>query len=405
MMKREMLGSGNVRKLATRQWTGSVWYRDERGRKRREVFTGTTRKEVSTKLTDFVLESEGEEFIKDDRPIRLRDSMQKWLELFKFPSVERTTYDRCECTAQSLIYPWLGRKMVVNITAADITRLLNQRMNEGYAYTTVKKIYHVLGEYFRYLVEQGVIEKNPMASVPMIKKANFFSAQGREVMAVCDTVTVFTPNEIERLKIEAEKRWGNGKRFYQQAGAYVLLLNTGLRTGELLGLLNSDIDLTNRVLYVRRGVKEIEKRDGVEPIGGREVKVGKLKSATSKRAVPLNDTAIAMIHDLRQEFYFGEDSPLVCDEKGGYTRPVNFRKRFYRLLRGAGIEKKGLHSLRHTFASCLINGKRQEDGSTASLSPKQVADLLGHSTSQITEMYYVKRDLARLEGITDAFNL
>lgn len=404
-MKRELLGSGNVRKLAARQWTGSVWYRDERGEKRKEVFTGATRKEVSSKLTEFFLESEGECFNTDERTKRLQNSMQNWLELFKFPSVERTTYDRCECTAQSLIYPWLGKKIVEEITAADIKRLLNQRMNEGYAYTTVKKIYHVLGEYFRYLVEQEIIVKNPMASVPMIKKANFFSAQGREVMAVSDTVTVFTPKEIELLKMEAGKRWGSGKRFYQQAGAYILLLNTGLRTGELLGLLNSDIDIKNRVLYVRRGVKEIERRDGVEPIGGREVKVGKLKSATSKRAVPLNETAIAMIQDLRHEFYFGEDSPLVCDEKGEYTRPVNFRKRFYRLLRGAGIEKKGLHSLRHTFASCLINGKRQEDGSMASLSPKQVADLLGHSTSQITEMYYVKRDLARLEGITDAFNL
>ena len=38
------------------------------------------------------------------------------------------------------------------------------------------------------------------------------------------------------------------------------------------------------------------------------------------------------------------------------------------------------------------------------LSPRQVADLLGHSTSQITEMYYVKKDTTRLQGITDGFN-
>ena len=63
------------------------------------------------------------------------------------------------------------------------------------------------------------------------------------------------------------------------------------------------------------------------------------------------------------------------DEHGNYTRPVNFRKRYYRILAAAGIEKKGLHSLRHTFASSLVNGIKQEDGSIKSLTPRQVADL------------------------------
>ena len=63
-----------------------------------------------------------------------------------------------------------------------------------------------------------------------------------------------------------------------------------------------------------------------------------------------------MIQDLRKEAYFGENTPLVPDEHGDYTRPVNFRKRYYRILAAAGIEKKCLHSLRHTFASNLVNG-------------------------------------------------
>ncbi len=62
------------------------------------------------------------------------------------------------------------------------------------------------------------------------------------------------------------------------------------------------------------------------------MKVGKSKSASSKRDVPLNSTALAMIGDLRKERYYSEDSPLICDEKGNHTRPVNLRKRFYRIL-------------------------------------------------------------------------
>ncbi len=103
--------------------------------------------------------------------------------------------------------------------------------------------------------------------------------------------------------------------------------------------------------------------------------------------------------------YFGENTPLVADENGGYTRPVNFRKRYYRILKSAGIEQKGLHSLRHTFATNLVNGIKQADGSIKSLTPRQVADLLGHSTSQITELYYVKKDTSRLNGITEGFEM
>ena len=146
-----------------------------------------------------------------------------------------------------------------------------------------------------------------MLGAPMIKKINFFAAQDKEYLPTCDTVTIFTPEEIEAFKKEAFKICvTRGNRFYQQAGAYILMLNTGLRVGELAGLLNEDIDLENRVLHVRRSVKEVYHR---------------------------------------------------------------------------------------------------EDGSIKSLSPRQVADLLGHSTSEVTEMYYVRRDTTRLKGITQGFDL
>ena len=57
------------------------------------------------------------------------------------------------------------------------------------------------------------------------------------------------------------------------------------------------------------------------------------------------------------------------------------------------------------FATNLVNGIRKPDGTIKALTPRQVADLLGHTTSQITEMYYVKKDTARLSGITDDFNI
>jgi len=231
------------------------------------------------------------------------------------------------------------------VTSTDIKMLLNRAMTEGYVYTTVKKIHQALNEYFRYLSEQELVAKNPMTGAPMIKKSNFMASQGKENLPTCETVTVFTEEEIEGFKKECFRCYeNNGRRVYQQATAYLLMLNTGLRAGELLGLLNRDIDVENRVMHIRQGVKEIERRDGTAATSGREMKVGKLKSASSKRDVPLNSTALAMIEDLRKERYYSEDSPLVCDEKGNHTRPVNLRKRFHRIQDAAGIEQKGLHA-------------------------------------------------------------
>ena len=405
-MQKKLLTNGNAFKRTDGRWCGVVWYMDESGERKRKSFSGTTKQEVNKKMTEYIAEFDKMVEASDESKKTLRDSMQNWLQVFKFPSVERTTYDRLECTAKNQIYAILGDKVVGNIKSADIKNLLNHWMNAGYAYTTVKKVYVILNEYFRYLMQQELIQKNPMQSAPMIKKANFMAAQGKENLPTNETVTIFTPEEIAKLKEEASKQYATGKKLYKQAGAIFLMLNTGLRTGEVLGLLNSDIDLENRVLHVQRGVKQRNVRDGYEQVGPKtEMVVGKLKSASSKRDVPLNDTAIQAIKEMREEIYLGEDFPLIPDINGNFLKPERFRRRYYRLLDGAGLEHRGLHSLRHTFATNLVNGVKQPDGTILSLTPKQVADILGHSTSQITEMYYVKKDTTRLNGLTDAFSI
>ena len=84
-----------------------------------------------------------------------------------------------------------------------------------YAYPTVKKVHILLNEYFRYLTEEGFIQKNPMQSVPMMRKANFLAAQDKECVPEQESVTVFTPTEIAKFKREAFATFANGKRKYQ----------------------------------------------------------------------------------------------------------------------------------------------------------------------------------------------
>ena len=161
-----------------------------------------------------------------------------------------------------------------------------------------------------------------MAAALIIKKLNFIASQGKEDLPIFETVSISTPDEIVKFKAEALRIWGNGTRIYQQAAAYTLMLNTGLRTGEALGPLNSDIDLENQVIHLQRGVKEVSRREGTESTSGREVKIGKLKSTSSKRDVPLNQAAVDAILDLRAEWYFVEDASIIADEHEGYTRTV-----------------------------------------------------------------------------------
>ncbi len=404
-MRRKLLTNGNVFKRTDGRWCGVVWYMDEQGNRKRKSFSGTTKQEANKKITSYITEFENTIEESDESKKLLKDSIQNWLETFKFPSVERTTYDRIECTAINQVYPILGDKVVGDIVAADIKNLLNHWMNEDLSFSTVKKAYVLLNEYFRTMYLEEMINKNPMDNVEMIKKVNFLSAQGKENLPECETVTIFDEDELKRFKKEIYATYSNGERKYKQAAAYILMLNTGLRPGEALGLKNSDIDLDNKQMHIQNSVKEIYNREGTKATGGRTSKVGKTKTKTSKRTVPLNDTAIKAIKELREEHYFGEDTPLICDENVNYTKPVNFRKRFYRILNSANIETKGLHSLRHTFATNLVNGIKQPNGTIKALSPKQVADILGHTTSQITEMYYVKKDTSRLNGITDGFEI
>ena len=405
MALKKLLNNGTVYKHNDNRWGGMVSYHDEQGVYRRKSFCAPTKKAVLKKIGDYIEAFKREVAEADETKKPLRKSMQKWLDVFQYGTVERATHDRKEDCAKRYIYPRIGDLIISEVAAADLSGILSQMMIEGYAHSTVKHVYSLLNEYFRYLCYEDYIPKNPMAYVRMIKKANFLAAQGREIIARSDAVTVLTDEEIRRLREAVFTRNRKGALKHQQAAAYLLMLNTGLRTGEALGLLNSDIDLDKRALSVTRAVKEVSKRDKDGTVCGTELIVGGMKTAASKRAIPLNSTAIEMILILRTERYFGADSPLISNQVGDFTRPSTFRSRWYTLLDFAGISHKGLHSLRHTFATRLINGVEDENGNLKTLTVKQVADLLGHTTSSVTEKYYVRREPDKLCGITDEFEL
>jgi len=110
-MQKKLLTNGNAFKRTDDRWCGVVWYMDEHGERKRKSFSGTTKAEVNKKITQYIAEFEQQVFDSDESIKKLEDSMQNWLQVFKFPSVEQTTYDRSECSAKNQIYPLLAKRL------------------------------------------------------------------------------------------------------------------------------------------------------------------------------------------------------------------------------------------------------------------------------------------------------
>jgi hypothetical protein len=117
-----------------------VRYKDEYGVTRRKSFSSKKKKTLQAKITEYVANFQEQVANSDESRKPLKASMKNWLRVYKFSEVERTTYDRYECTAEHQIYPYISNKPVGDVTPADIKKLLTKHMNAGYAFTTSKKV-------------------------------------------------------------------------------------------------------------------------------------------------------------------------------------------------------------------------------------------------------------------------
>ena len=92
-MQKVILTNGNMFKRTDGRWCGCIWYVSEQGERKRKSFSGTTKQEVNKKIKDYIAAFEDANSASHESKKRLQESMQNWLELFKFPAVERSTYD------------------------------------------------------------------------------------------------------------------------------------------------------------------------------------------------------------------------------------------------------------------------------------------------------------------------
>ena len=158
----------------------------------------------------------------------------------------------------------------------------------------------------------------------------------------------------------------------------LIALYTGLRIGEVCGLMWSDFHLLDGFVSVSRTVLRIRNSD-IESGERTKLVVNSPKTSAAARNIPLHSGLLGLVKKLKQNngqpenafFLTGNEKPM---------EPRNYYLKYKRILNELGIPQYTFHALRHTFATrCIENGT----------DPKALSEILGHSNVQITLNRYV----------------
>lgn len=323
--------------------------------------------EVSKKMAEWQRQSDtGYANVSKDT---LDEKIKTWLVVIKKQSLKDASYDRLESTINNHIIPALGDYKVGDLSAVIIQENLINKMLGKYSYSSIKKVYDALNAYLKYALNIREIMFNPMVSV---NKPNSTHFKERKIDVLAD-------EDIKKLIAAVSVKYRTGAMKFRYGQAYILILNTGMRMGEALALKWGDVDLANKTINVSRNAIIIKNRNGIDS----DTKKRKLKIQTStksqngNRIIPLNKAAYSAIKYFLQQ----RNSDFVISTKiGGSVYPAPFQSTLDSICREAGIKRFGIHALRHTFASKML-----ESG----VDIKVVSKILGHSSVKITYDIYI----------------
>lgn len=371
-------GTGNIYQRSNGTWVGrlSVGCKSD-GKPIIKYFSGKSEKEVKKKIREFNKNSINVELNK--RKITVGEYIDNWMNLYKKPDLKRSSYDRLEVTAKYQVKPYIGMIQLNTLTSDDIQKMLTSIKDDGVldqktgrkktaSYSTLKKAYDLVSAVLTHALIKGDIDKNPMLLVKMPNKAQFETKE----------IRIFSETESRLILEESQRKYSTGAPVYVYGDAYILMLNTGLRVGELIGLNKDDYNRKEKTLHIKRNIQSVKKRDETGQSGGYELIESSTKTYSGNRIIPLNANAVNAIERMLMQNPLGEI--LVCNSKGNRIPPDKLTRTFYRMLDNVGIARTGLHSLRHTFASLLFANK---------VDVKTVSKLLGHASIQITLNTYI----------------
>lgn len=298
--------------------------------------------------------------------ITLGDWLDFCMEVYMKNTLKQSTRMSYETYAKRHFKPALGQLRLIDITPQLLQKFYNYKMEtENLSPKTINNLNLYLHKVLEQAVKEGIILSNPASALNLPHSRR-------------PDIEILTRDE-QAMLVRAS--------YNDRYGVFIrLVLVTGLRLGELLGLMWEDIDFRKSMLHIRRTLNRLQIPDLPDDNKGpkTQIVIQEPKSANSVRSIPLLPAVIQDI--LRWKAVqasdrsaagaaYNETGLIVTNPLGGYVEPRTFADYYHRMLNKAGLRHFTFHALRHTFAS-----RAMEQG----MDEKTLSILLGHYSVAFT---------------------
>lgn len=382
MSKKRGAGEGSIVKRSDGRWMGSVTVkRNNNGTLKRRCFYGKTRKEVAEKMNSCIIQINNGTYIDESESPTLEEWLKTWLYTYKKNAVRATTFEQYETVLRVHAIPALGNIRLSKLKAYEVQSLYNKMLENGLSPRRIQLLNVILHGALKQAIKCGLVSQNICEAVELPK------AKRKEMR-------VLTREKQEKLiKVLEADRYG---------GAYIFSLFTGLRRGEVLALTWSDIDFNLKTIRVNKNLSRVKNYSGED--GKTRLIISEPKTTKSNRTVPLIEYLIKVLEkqkEIQQEDrlsangVYEENDIVFANDVGGAIEPGNFNRKFYKLVKGAGISHANPHCLRHSFAT---------RGLELGIDIKTMQELLGHSSVALTGDIYTHVMLEQKKGAMKAFD-
>ncbi len=327
---------------------------DANDKPKKKQFVAKREREAIAKAKKFIEQIERERYTAEESGITVGQWMKDWMDLYKRPPmIKQSTWDNYQLWIESHIEPIIGQIPLAQLTTNHVQRVYVQMMDGGLSSASIRKVHTIINGCLNKAVDKGAIKSNPATATerPRVEHAEVNPLSEKELA------------RFLKLVYEDEQRW---------VAAFLTLLGTGMRIGELLALEWRDIDFVENTIDINKGMSRL--KSGFE--------ITDPKTFTSKRVVPMPQSVAEALWDLRslEKLIRLDGSNIVFKTSNDtHIQYRGFLWKFHQLREEAGIPEATIHGLRHTFATKLL-----EEGENL----KVVQELLGHADISTTGNIY-----------------
>ena len=279
-------------------------------------------------------------------------------------SVRPHTHANYKYILDTYFLPSFRNLPIEEVSEPQLTQLLRQLSSNGLFPGSVNTVRIRIIGLFSYAVKRRLLHFNPA------KETRLATASADHRTAVRAPLSA---SEARQLLDTAKGT---------QLDTFIsLCLGLGLRKGEALGLMKSDVDFEKGLVYIRRSRGQRRYLDGDGSLHCRE-EDGDTKTASSLRALPMGTIVLEAL--LRSGMFAesSEGSYLVTSTSGLPISLSVLHRRYKELFDLSGLRYVRIHDLRHSAAQLAMESK---------VPLEAVSQALGHSSIEITKRIYAPR--------------